>query len=132
MVVTDRLKKLLTDGGQDLLTLRGLINEVERLSLKLDDPTLGLAAGEKIARQMSKLAKAPANLAFLITINETIELLQQLPISIDLWQAQNTYYTICRQLCPTLRNAYDRGNTTSSEWFEQFQQLGHSLNVGMI
>ena len=132
MVVTDRLKKLLSAGGQDLLTLRELIDEVERLSLKLDDPTLGLAAGEKIARQMNKLSKAPGNLAFLITINETIELLHRLPITIDLWQAQNTYYLICRELCPTLRNAYDRGDLASSEWFEQFQQLGYSLNVGMI
>lgn len=132
MVATDRLKKLLSARGQDLVTLRELIDEIERLSLKLDEVSLGLDAGAKIARQMEKLAKAPGNLAFLITINETIEQLQRLPITLDLWQAQNDYYTICQKLDPTLREALNREDAASSEWLEQFRQLGDSLNVGMI
>ncbi|KIH78065.1 Glycosyl hydrolase family 57 [Geoalkalibacter ferrihydriticus] len=131
-VVSARLHRLFSSPDVDPCALKAIVNEAERLTLALDDETLGFAAGRQISRQMDKLAHAPRNLAFLITINETLELLNQLPISLDLWRAQNGYYAICNQLCPSIQKSLLAGESGLTEWFEQFRKLGQALKVGMI
>ncbi len=132
LVTTARLHRLLQSPAHELVELEQLVEEVERLQLSFDDATLGFAAGRKLARHMEKLARTPYNLAFLITINETVGLLLRLPIDIDLWRAQNVYYDICLRLCPTIQDALQAGDRNLTEWFEQFRQLGFALKVGMI
>ncbi|WP_429886177.1 DUF3536 domain-containing protein [Geoalkalibacter halelectricus] len=131
-VLSARLRKFFDNPVLDLLALKEAAGEVERLALRLRDETLGFAAGRQIARQMNKLARAPRNLAFLITINETLETLEQLPIKLDLWRAQNAYYAICQQLCPSVQKSLLAGEPGLTEWFEQFRRLGQALKVGMI
>lgn len=131
-VVGTRLHRLFAAPGLDLIELKRLAAEAGRLGLELQDPTLGFTAGHQIARQMEKLARAPQNLALVITINETLEILGRLPIRLDLWRAQNSYYAICHQLCPTIQKSLHAGDTTLTEWFEQFRLLGQALKVGMI
>lgn len=131
-VVSTRLHQIFGHPSLDLMQLKTVTAEAERLGLVLDDATLGFAAGRQLARQMEKLVRTPQNLALVITLNETLEELKKLPISLDLWRAQNSYYAICHKLCPSVQKAMNEGDRRVFEWFEQFRLLGHSLKVGMI
>jgi hypothetical protein len=101
-----------------------LAEEVEKLDIALDEPMLGLAADRQLLRQMEKLAVAPGNLALLLTICETAEVLRALPIRLDLWQAQNLYWRIHRDCALTPAAGCDR-----QEWGECFRRLGDALGM---
>jgi len=119
LVTISRFRQMLENGRLHPGQLQSLAEEVEKLGIRLEDPILALAAGRQIVRQMEKLALAPQNLALLLTIIETVEVLCTLPIKVDLWQAQNLYWEIHQSRQPGGRD----------EWLESFQRLGECLQM---
>ena len=113
-------------------TIGTLADEVEKIGITLNEETLGYLAGKQIDRQLHKLARSPGNLALLMTINETLEILRRLPFNLDLWDAQNTYYEICHSRCPAARTADRQGDRSAAEWLEQFRRLGDHLRIGIL
>ncbi len=103
--------------------LRRLAEEVEKLEIPLDEPMLDLAAGRQLERQMEKLDRAPGNLALMLTLCETLEMLQGLPIRPDLWRAQNLYWSIHQSHHPLYLARRDE------EWLGSFRRLGDCLKV---
>ncbi|HXV21279.1 MAG TPA: DUF3536 domain-containing protein, partial [Desulfuromonadales bacterium] len=119
LVTVSRFRQLLENSRLHPNQLRVLAEEVEKLGIPLEDPILALAAGRQIVRQMEKLALAPQNLALLLTIIETVEVLCSLPIKVDLWQAQNLYWDIHQTLPPAGQD----------EWRDNFRRLGNCLQM---
>jgi hypothetical protein len=127
VVLVSRLRDLLEKRQPPTEELRQLADEVENLELPLDDPILGMAAGRQIARQLKNLGLPPGNLALLLSLIETLEVLQSLPIRLDLWQAQNLYWEIHRN-----RRAESdavKGEKPFAEWDDAFRRLGDLLEV---
>jgi hypothetical protein len=102
--------------------LYALAEEVEKLGLILDDPMLPLAAGRQLLHQMEKLSRTPRNMALLLTIIETLEVLQAFPLEVDLWKAQNLYWETHHALIPL-------PGGENGEWQESFLRLGDLLQV---
>ncbi|OGR32891.1 MAG: hypothetical protein A2005_05085 [Desulfuromonadales bacterium GWC2_61_20] len=121
MVLTSRFRTLLDGGFAHPGALRSLAEEVAKLDIPLDEPLLGLNAGRQIKRQLEKLQRTPDNLALLLTINETLEILATLPVNLDLWEAQNRYWGI--KSSPITAKADD------PEWVVGFRRLGELLQI---
>lgn len=119
LVLVSRFRNLLEMGQANPNQLRALAEEVEKLGIPLEDPILALAAGRQIVGLMEKLFLSRQNLALLLTIIETLEVLCTLPIQVDLWQAQNLYWDIHQTLPPEMQD----------EWRENFRRLGDSLQM---
>lgn len=117
LVLVARFRRLLEKGPASPNQLRVLAEEVEKLGIPLEDPLLALAAGRLIVDRMEKLLLSRQNLALLLTIIETVEILCSLPIQVDLWQAQNLYWDIHQTLSPEIQD----------EWRESFRRLGECL-----
>ncbi|WP_027715618.1 DUF3536 domain-containing protein [Desulfuromonas sp. TF] len=127
VVLVSRLRDLLEKRQPPTEELRQLADEIELLELSLDDPMLGMAAGRQIARQLKKLGLPTGNLALLLSLIETLEVLHSLPIRLDLWQAQNLYWEIHRN-----RRAESdavKGEKPFAEWDDAFRRLGDLLEV---
>jgi alpha-amylase/alpha-mannosidase (GH57 family) len=123
LVLVGEFRALLEADPPRPAELRRLTEEVERLEIPLDEPMLGLAAGRQLERQMEKLAQAPGNLALMLTLCETLEMLQGLPIRPDLWRAQNLYWSIHQNHHPAYLARREE------EWLGSFRRLGESLKV---
>jgi hypothetical protein len=121
-VLTGRLRDLLENGPLHPRRLYALAEEVEKLGLTLDDPMLPLAAGRQLLHQMEKLSRTPRNMALLLTIIETLEVLQAFPLEVDLWKAQNLYWETHHALIPL-------PGGENGEWQESFLRLGDLLQV---
>jgi alpha-amylase/alpha-mannosidase (GH57 family) len=119
LVLVSRFRHLLENSRPHPNQLRSLAEEVEKLGIPLEDPILALAAGRLIVGLMEKLYLSRQNLAHLLTIIETVEVLCSLPIKVDLWQAQNLYWDIHQTLRPEMQD----------EWRENFRRLGDCLQM---
>ena len=122
LVLVSRLHALLADSQLHPGELRALTAEVARLDINLDEPLLGLAAGRQLERQLERIARSPQNLALLLTIIETLEVLGELPVQPDLWQAQNLYWAIHHEVVPAQQ---------TEEWRAAFRRLGDALEMGI-
>jgi hypothetical protein len=123
LVLVGQFRALLEADQPRPAELRALAEEVGKLGISLDEPMLGLAAGRLFERQMERLARAPRNLALMLTIIETLEVLRALPLRPDLWRAQNLFEEIHRAC------AAQMGGEEEKEWQESFRRLGEGLGM---
>jgi alpha-amylase/alpha-mannosidase (GH57 family) len=128
LVLIGRFRTLFESSQPQPEQLRSLADEVEALAIPLDEPMLGLAAGRQLLQQLDKLAIAPRNLALLLTIIETLEILSELPFELDLWQAQNRFWEILHEVRAEIpATAVTTAGT--DDWQAGFRRLGTLLQV---
>ena len=62
-------------------------------------------------------------------LQETVELVLTLPFQVRLWEAQNTYYRMMRDVAGDVSVRADRGDAEARTWLEGFVKLGEELKV---
>ncbi|MFH1362561.1 MAG: DUF3536 domain-containing protein, partial [bacterium] len=92
----------------------------EELASQLDLGSLGFEATQLINKLMAQLLKRPTEISLLEQINKTLSPL--LELKIDLWQAQNAYFSVSRKVYADM----------DSSWKEAFHQLGVYLGVKAV
>jgi len=65
----------------------------------------------------------------LARLQETIELVLSLPFQVRLWEAQNTYYRMMREVAGQVRERAGRGEAEAQAWLDGFVKLGEQLKV---
>lgn len=128
MVLIGRFRTLFEQSQPQPERLRALADEVEALAIPLDEPMLGVAAGRQVQQLLDKLAIAPRNLALLLTLTETLEVLSRLPFELDLWQAQNRFWEILHTVHDDLSRTTVSPDS-SDDWPSVFRRLGTLLQV---
>lgn len=96
-VFNRELRKLLLEEEEtDLGKLRLLVSGVQLWPIKLDKKTLGYAATQRINKLMERLNTAPADRGLLQKIDTLLEIFNQAPLELplDLWKAQNIYFSL--------------------------------------
>jgi alpha-amylase/alpha-mannosidase (GH57 family) len=123
-----RFRRLLESGQLHPNQLRALAEEVEKLDTPLDDPILSVAACRLIEDKLEKLAHGPQNLALLLSLDETLEVLGSLPLELNLWRAQNLYWRTYRELAGD-RDLEEAAAELGKEWLAAFTAIGRRLGV---
>ena len=99
-VFNRELRKLLLEEEEtDLGKLRLLVSGVQLWPIKLDKKTLGYAATQRINKLMECLSTAPADRGLLEKIDTLLEIFNQAPLELplDLWKAQNIYFSLYKE-----------------------------------
>ncbi|MDR4509605.1 MAG: DUF3536 domain-containing protein [Candidatus Brocadiaceae bacterium] len=127
--VNTDLKNIFLEEEFSLDMLANLINEVERWSYAIDRGAICFAATEWINARMETLRREPSNTSLIERVEYVLKSLQILSIKLDLWEAQNTYFHIGKNIYHTMKEkslTEDPGNKTR---FEAFRKLGYYLGV---
>ena len=78
---------------------------------------------------MDKIRQHTEDLQLFENIDKTLEVLNPLSLSLDLWKAQNNYFAIWKDFYSTMKEKEERGDSFAKSWVESFLILGHYLNV---
>jgi hypothetical protein len=115
------LRRALESEPIDAVQTRIWLNQAEADQVALDKPTLGYLVDRRMKRAMLDLHETPeeAPLDNALLIARTIS---ELPFDLNLWQAQNLWYDIFRNL---------RENPPSAEWLEKLKDLGRLLRISV-
>ena len=113
----------------DLEVLGRLIAEFKMWSFKPDRASLGFIISHRINTLMKAFAGRPRDLASLKTIDDLFGILKPLSMELDLWESQNIYFSVGKQV---YRQAVDQaggGDPTTKAWVGAFNALGSFLQV---
>jgi hypothetical protein len=76
-----------------------------------------------------RLAAEPANLEKMEDLRNALEIVRQMPFSVDLWSAQNHVYAIQDGLYTRMRRRATRGDSRAKAWIGVYQQLSELLAI---
>jgi alpha-amylase/alpha-mannosidase (GH57 family) len=108
--VADRdLRSIITGSPFDGEKLARTINDVARWSLSVDRQMAGYHASSRITALMEQFRIDPDDLSPVEAVNTIIGKLQEIGVELDLWKAQNAYFSVAREVFPKIRARAERG-----------------------
>jgi hypothetical protein len=113
----------------DLDRVQALVNEAGRLSLNLDETTLGFEATNKINRLMDKFLGSSNNLELLERIKNTLQVLFEINARLDLQKAQNIFFELSRKKYPAMLKKARIKNKSAKQWIAHFEDLAGFLSI---
>ncbi len=126
------LRKLLEDDEFDLERLEKLVKKMKKWSFEPDKTTMGFVVSQKINKLMERLSQTPEDVSLLETIEVTLEILSVFPLELNLWKAQNIYFSIGKKFCGSMQKKAEMSDPTANKWFEHFSKLEEFLGVKCI
>jgi len=117
--------------NMDFGRINGLLNESRMINVRLDGETLGFALRKSIKRMSEGLLDNPCDLQLMTRLEAAAALAKDLPLEVNIWKAQNNYYTILQRLLPEFLDRASLGNAEAEEWVTHFLNLGSNLSVSV-
>jgi len=127
-VVNEALRRLIVEGPLDLVRFAALLEEARRDNLQLDEARLAFDLRERLEGVSDALAANPGDVKLLSEFDDVINLVRMLPFEVNLWKAQNVYYTLLGPLYPS---EVERTNAEARRWVELFRGLGDKLRISV-
>jgi alpha-amylase/alpha-mannosidase (GH57 family) len=123
------LERIFENDEVNIEKLDNLINEVKKWPLEIDKAAIGFVASSWINSIMSKLSQQPEDIELIDKIEDVIKLLRQLPVELDIWKAQNIYFTIGKNLYSIMKEKAEQRDDSARRWTGVFRKLGYYLQV---
>jgi alpha-amylase/alpha-mannosidase (GH57 family) len=128
-VLNTDLKRIFEREDLDMEKLKRLIDEAKRWSVKIDKVTIGFVAGGWVNSVMEKLNAQSDGLQLIENIYSVMEILKPLSLQMDLWKAQNVYFSIAGNFYGRMQEMAGEEDDLAGKWTDGFSRLGYHLNV---
>ena len=125
-VLNSDLKRAFATDPVDSIRISMLLEMVRREGVKMDEAGVAYAAGNALTRLMRSLQQEPRNMDLLERANILTTIVQMLPFAVDLWHAQNIFYSMLQAEYPVVSQQQD---PASRAWLERFFALSQKLHV---
>jgi alpha-amylase/alpha-mannosidase (GH57 family) len=126
------MRRLIHRDDFDMAQVSALINEANRIGVRLNEAELGFALRQKIDAAAEDLRMNPTHLSTLHRALRFAQLAKSVPFSVDLWRAQNIYWELCNTVLPGMQRKVVSLNGRAENarvWVDQFMDLGRALNI---
>jgi hypothetical protein len=128
-VVHEDLKTLLTEDDPEIEELERLIDRITKWAYRLRAQEIQYVAGEWVNNHVTLLAGNPHDISLLQKIEGVLTLLEKLQLDLDVWRAQNEYFSMSRTILPEERTKSEGGDPRAREWIRLFLSLGSHLHI---
>jgi len=123
-VLNSAIRRCLGDENMDGGHLRSLIQTAKGSGIVLDS-SVKAALSERLERMLSRWSGEPLELRNLSQVESLVSLLRKAPLETDLWEVQNTFYTLMDAIMRL------HAETTSNNWQQLFRSLGENLGIAV-
>ncbi|HET9184177.1 MAG TPA: DUF3536 domain-containing protein [Candidatus Angelobacter sp.] len=127
-VLNSDLVRTLKADPVDSVRISMLLELVEREGVQFEEASVAYAARNALTRLMKRLEQSSQETELLRHTNVLVSVLEMLPFKVDMWDAQNIYYTLGQTQYPIIARQQD---PASREWLENFLALGEKLQVSV-
>ncbi|MFO7967058.1 MAG: DUF3536 domain-containing protein [Archaeoglobaceae archaeon] len=126
LVLDIDLRKMLEEEAIDLEELQKLVEEIRKWDFEVDKVTTRHVLSQKITDLMKTFQQDPHNRSWMEQTVSLIKILKPLNLGPDLWEAQNLYFSIGKQIMQEMRQREDE---EAKEWLELFDSLGDYMGA---
>lgn len=124
IVINQDLQKIMRSEEKDLQHLKQLVEDVDKFSVELDTNLISMEAGRKIAKEVSDFLKNPDDTETMDWLIEFLELIYELPLKLNLWEAQNLVFSHGKEIREAKKDNQDEG-----AWINSFDRLCELLQL---
>ncbi|MBI5055616.1 MAG: DUF3536 domain-containing protein [Nitrospirae bacterium] len=128
-IINTDMKRIFEKEDLNIDELKKLMDEIKRWSIPLDTTTIGFVASSWITSVMERLSQQHEDVSLFEKIDTALELLKPLSLPLNLWKAQNIYFSIGRNHLDKMKEWAAKGDSLGRKWVEGFSKLGYYLHV---
>lgn len=128
-IVNVDLKGIFEGEEIDIEKLDRLVNAVKRWSFAIDRAMIAYVASRHIDSLMETLYTQPEDVSLMEKIENILRLLKTLPLDLNLWKAQNLYFSIGKEIHGEMKERAVKGDNLACKWTDLFHKLGSYLHV---
>jgi hypothetical protein len=128
-ILNTDIRKIFEEKDLDIEKLKKLIDETKRWSIKIDTTTIGFVASSWLNSFVERLYQQPEDLQLFEKVDNTLEILRPLSLSMDFWKPQNIHFLIGKNFYTTMKEKATKGDAFAERWVEVFYKLGYYLNI---
>ncbi len=128
-VVREQVKEVLQEENPSTEQLKRLIDLVNKWGFDLKSEDLVISANASVNRQVARLAASSRDLTLLERIQKLLILLNELQLDLDIWQAQNTYFTVMLTMYASQAEQAESGDAQAKEWVRLVAAVGSQLRI---
>ncbi len=121
-----KLQKMFSSEAVDAGKLKEDVDEIRNWNIALDTVALEFIIRRRIEGAMAALLEEPENTQRLSELIQLVESSALLPLEVNLWQAQNMYWTMLQSRASELRSTAG-GASGLISWSEAVNKLGQLL-----
>jgi alpha-amylase/alpha-mannosidase (GH57 family) len=132
LIVNSDIRHELENEELDFKRIKKSVEEANKWSLELDSKSLAFIATQKINLLMERFSEAPHEAPLLETIENIFSLMSALPVQLDLWKAQNIYFSIGKKWYNEMKKKSDQGDQVAISWLKHFNKLADYLHVKCV
>ena len=81
---------------------------------------------------MREFSENPYDPSLLKTAESLLRIMNPLSLNPDLWEAQNIYFSVGKQLLTEMEDRANKGDEEANNWMIYFQNLGNHLQVKIV
>jgi hypothetical protein len=82
-------------------------------------------------KMIQELAEHPGEVERMAALDQLARLVMPLPLGLNLWKVQNTYWELLQRLPQQMRGQPDYNPATAEPWNKQFHELGRTLGFAL-
>jgi hypothetical protein len=131
-IINADMRKALEADQLNLGLLKTLVDAIDKWSFEVDKTIISFLATRSLTALMKQLDDSPEDLTLLETIDGALAVLERLPLTLDLWKAQNIHFSISKKFYGIKRDQAEGGDEDAGQWIERFDKLGTRLEVRSI
>jgi len=114
----------------DFARINALLEESRTFNIELDGATLGFALRKTIKRMSEQLLENPGDMQLMIKLETAAGLAKNLPFEVNIWRAQNNFYSMLQHL-PEYTDRANREDSEAQRWINHLLALGSNLSVSV-
>ncbi|HEY3276171.1 MAG TPA: DUF3536 domain-containing protein [Syntrophorhabdaceae bacterium] len=119
-------------GDVSVEKLSQLVEDTKKWEVQINAEGISLAAGTWIHARLHEVARDPEGpdmIPLMEKVSEALQVLEGLPLHLDLWRAQNVYFTLRKEKGEFIDVAAKTGNEDALRREAAFRKLGESLHI---
>ena len=132
--LNEALKRALTQEEIDVEAVQRIVGQIRNWGVAVDSPETEYFLRRHIESLSDLLVQDPFDLKLMARIQKTMDLLNEVPINIVLWQVQNGYYAMAKNVYADYLARSREGEGEAEVWIDSFRKLGETFrfNLGAV
>jgi hypothetical protein len=129
VVLNAGLRRAFLERRLDFDRIHQLLKEVNEEGIPLDEENLEFILRHRIEHMAQQFFEHPASLPLLQNLSAAIDILDELPFTVNLWKVQNVVYDTLQSFYPQLRAEDGKIKKAQKEWVDLFVNLCRKVTV---
>ena len=130
-VLRGDIRRLVNGDPIDLDQLRTLMQEAQLRNGGVLDANLSYAVKNRMEQMMQQLVEQPMKVERIEALDKLAQLVMPLPLGLNLWKVQNTYWELLQKLTKETRPGAPGNDEGAKASMARFLELGRTLGFAM-